>query len=904
MFEFVMSVSNVTHKSCNDYNCRGVQWSDDCECFDPQIGEEKQVNAGFVANQMMMETNRIQNMRFSDKQSGYVTQLKPSRDASRASTDTGDTNLQDFFSRPIKILDLEWQLSNNLSSAFTPWQLYFTNPRVENRLTNYALLRADLHIKIVVNGNGFYYGRAMAAYQPNGVFDEMTFTLSEADLVQFSQMPKIMINPTDSTGGEMTIPFHWFRNNCQVDSEQIAELGVLWIRSLTTLEHANSGNDPVTVSVFAWAENVSLSALTSNDIANLTPQIGEEINQANSKGVVSGPATTIQKIAGVLSGVPYIGPYATATSMIASAVGRVATMFGYCKPTVTKAPEPYRPVPISTLALCNVPDVSNKLTVDHKQELTIDPAVMGVGDTDPLSITSIAMTESYLNTFTWNQGTAPESMLLSMRVDPCLFREVPFLNQLSAYYLPGMASAALPFKYWTGSLKFRFQFICSAFHKGRVKIVYDPRQTTSTEYNVNYMKIVDLAEENDVSITIGPSQVNPIMNHFLPGTDTFASVYNTSTALNFSDKGNGVLNVYVVNELTTPSGDLSPIEVAVYVSACEDFEVFVPDTYFANFSFVNRDTNLAALSGGEAIEEEKFQEQIGEGVSSPNALENPDGVSTEEPNAPQSTSTMNLGVDYNATPELNLMFTGEAISSFRTLLKRFNRWYRIANTVGGSQCITFQRPIFPFLRGAVPGAQNTAIIPDGGAGIPIAYNFANTVLIHWVTSMFAGWRGSIRYKILPYCTQSNLNWSITTYRQNIQAAQRAGATQPYFYASASMDGTNDNTVAAQGSFDDSRINQGFHGHEAIAYTTSLVNPNAEYEVPFYINYRYFPGKKLNWQGEFTELDNVVDHIVTNASSDLCQFQYHVAAGEDFTTFFYTGMPRVFYDPEGPDPDTT
>lgn len=117
--------------------------------------------------------------------------------------------MQNFFSRPIKIAEQEWATSTTLGFDIDPWGLYFSNPRVINRLANFNLLRAKLHVKVVINGNGFQYGRAMVSYLPFDVFDSLSSNaaLLREDLVQASQQPRIFLDPTTSQGGEMILPF-------------------------------------------------------------------------------------------------------------------------------------------------------------------------------------------------------------------------------------------------------------------------------------------------------------------------------------------------------------------------------------------------------------------------------------------------------------------------------------------------------------------------------------------------------------------------------------------------------------------------------------------------------------------------------------------------------------------------
>lgn len=698
-----------------------------CSCIKPQSGIEQKALA--------RETLKSQNVRFTDQFSGMMNKVSKGVDQTRNFADTNDTALDNFFSRPIKIQEITWTVGGSIDTFIDPWNLYFTNPRVENRITNFNLMRADLHIKIIINGNGFYFGRALAAYCPFYQEDDLTNTSDLNDLVQWSQMPKVFIDPTTSTGGELVIPFHSERNAIELQTRSWTVLGRMWLRSLNILKHANASTSPVTVQIFAWAENVDLSVLTSVDLSALVPQSGEEIDEANSKGIISGPATTVARIASSLSVIPVIKPYATATAKAAQLTASISSMLGYCKPPITKAPDPYRPTPVSSLALTNVPDVTQKLTVDHKQELTIDPIISGYGDgSDLLSIKSIASRESYFRSFTWPVSASTDSLLCSVRVDPCLWAEV-----LGGIWMTAPCAAALPFKYWSGTMKFRFQFVCSSFHKGRVRLVYDPNELAvgADEWNVNYMEVVDLAEKHDYTVSLGMGQSTTYREHFLPGTDVDTSIFNTSPLSLNATKGNGVLNMYVVNTLTTPNSVANnDIEVNVFVSAGDDFEVAVPDAYFQNF-VVKPQSGLELSS------------------SSQTAVV-PETLSAPEQNAPMQEASTNIAVASYAHENTNLVYFGETIKSFRTLLKRYNKWRILGDFTSAAVSVRMQFNAFPFLRGNVSGAVDTR------AG-PASYNYCNTVMLHWVTLMFNGWRGSIRYKLLPRMDNGNIDTLVSRF---------------------------------------------------------------------------------------------------------------------------------------------
>jgi len=294
-------------------------------------------------------------------------------------------------------------------------------------------------------------------------------------------------------------------------------------------------------------------------------------------------ASSIAKTAGRLENIPAIGPYMRSTSAVAQGVADVAKHFGYSRPIETDPPKGMKPQYCGVLANTNVPDTSNKLSVDVKQELTIDPRVVGLSDKDELNIKHLAMKESYLTTFQWLTSNTPENRLFNCVVTPLLY-DVAATSSVEIHLTP-MAFATIPFKYWRGSLNYRFQFACSNYHKGRVRIVYEPANVVNNEYNVVYSHIVDLAVEQDFTLRIGWGSKWPFLQS--SAVDNIQTHFSKTDPVISNDVfHNGVVSVYVLNTLTTPNSVVdNDIGVNVYVSASDDFEVAVPNGGHNAFSF-------------------------------------------------------------------------------------------------------------------------------------------------------------------------------------------------------------------------------------------------------------------------------------------------------------------------------
>ena len=847
--------------------------------FEPQSGSmtAQDVNIGVTPSE-----HKEENIKFNDQIAPYSVDIHKASDPTRRLQDSGDATLENFFSRPIKIHEEEWSTSTALAFDIDPWSLYFNNKRVVNRIANYKLMRANLHVKVVINGNGFQYGRAIVSYLPLDQFDGMSTNaaLVPQDLIQASQYPHIFLDPTTSTGGDMTLPFFYFLNYVDVPTAGWDNLGEMYFRSLNDLKHANGAADKATISVFAWATDVSTNVLTSQNPSTMVPQSGSEIDEANAKGAISGPATTIAKVSNALAVIPAIAPFAMATSTVASAVGAAAKSLGFCRPPVTKNPDPIRNHPCSHLAATNVPDTALKLTVDDKQELSIDPRIAGLGPEDPMSIKEIAKRESYLTKFTWRVGDPPETLLWNSRICPVTW-DVSGISPV-AYHFPACAFAALPFKYWTGTMNFRFQVVASSFHKGRIRVIYDPDYISGDEYNVNYSEVIDLADKSDFTISIGNGQNYTLLDNPLPAISP--KPYQPTPFVT-KGVGNGIVALKILNELTVPNSTINnDVEVNVYVSMGEDFEVFVPDDYFSTFVFKPQ----SGLETSETIVTE--------------------AQNTEEPNKPLHEESSTIGPGTQDLSLVNKVYTGESIMSFRQLLKRYSLWRR--ESVWPSDGVKTpsniewygSRNMFPFLRGNVTGAIETDSLAN-------PYNYCNTLLLHWIAYAHQGWRGGIRYKMIfknaPDSGSGVYSANGRTQSMYVERADRGDVQSGYGQVVNTDPGY---TKETQGAYDGvygligkANSRKLVSGPKGSLYQDSSINPVAEFEVPYYSNYRFSPGKSVDLTtAAGVQQDGFNWYCQTYADQNFTT-DFHCAAAEDFQVYFFTGLPRMYHELNAPLP---
>lgn len=271
--------------------------------------------------------------------------------------------------------------------SFNPWTAFFSNPRVINRISNFNLLRCNLCLRLLINGNSFYYGRFIASYLPLSAEDELAVQNVANRFIDHvtlaSQRPHVYLDPTTSQGGEMVLPFFFYNSNISIPYSEWALMGEIFIDTTANLQHANTGVAPVKLSVFAYATDVKLSIPTSVEPGGLVPQGTLEPEAKDETelvtGKISGPASALAKGAATIAMYPPIRPYAMAASYVAEATAGIARLFGYSRPKLSCNP-PCRMKPefFGTLTNTDVAENVTSMALDSKQEVTIDPRVAGL----------------------------------------------------------------------------------------------------------------------------------------------------------------------------------------------------------------------------------------------------------------------------------------------------------------------------------------------------------------------------------------------------------------------------------------------------------------------------------------------------------------------------------------------
>jgi hypothetical protein len=823
------------------------------------------------------------NVAFHDADGGYTLNMEvPDDDVRKTRLDVA-TNYKDDLERPALIADFKWQYGNGSQGAkFSVWELLRTQPFIRDRLRNHKLFRGDLVLKSVINGNAFYYGRAQLCYRYFPFLDAYGMpTIGRGRSCIISQLPRMLINPTNSSGGEMVIPFHHFQDFIDLSTDSFEDMGELEFDVLAALQHLSGTAPDLTIKIYAYFKNVETFGLTaidySSDPLTLVSQMGE-IDEANSKGVISGPASQVASIARVLRQIPFLKPYAMATEIAATGVGKVAKIFGYSRPRITAEGMRYMPDGFGASALTDVPSAVHSLAVHEKNELSVDPRIANDKPYDSLAITSIASRDSFWGSFDWDESMLTGQRLAQFKVNPLYI--VRRDDDPTGMAFTALAAAAFPFDYWTGSIIFRFSVACSGLHKGRLRIVYDP--TGGTDMSIqdmqkNTMKIVDIADEPDFSVQVGVHQSTTFLetskDYFDPnpasvwGTDMWTTGNTAFAQRPLTTSENGTIMIFVETPLSSPDLATSTnVEIVSHVCGGEDFEVASPNDHIAALAPYKENSAIPPLPP-----------QSGD-------VESDKGASAAlKDGAPMQGPTMML-TGMKCSENMNKVYMGERITSLRPLTKRY-AFHRLAQLLSGNatDSATFVFGVRLPYCGLMPGEVDRV---DNAA--PIQYTFAGLTMAQYVSLMHAGTRGAMRWKAI-YSSGFNDDEAVI-YGKRVHIRPGEEYSFPFLTQNMSLSPNRDNYFL----FNDGTAGPTIlGGNGGMAVSPERVNPCVSLEVPYYSQSRFDLTKSNRNIRGLTGCRQAVEFATFGRQRDTRgSFACFLAAGDDFQVYHFTGLPYM------------
>jgi hypothetical protein len=575
------------------------------------------------------------------------------------------------------------------------------NDRIRNKFEKFAYFSGDIEVNISVSGTPFHYGKLMVSYQPypdqnkalQANLNRVTVNpLFRPHLMMYLSQARSakVIDVKDNQPVTIRIPFISFKPmwrlfnpaNTELGSSSFVDFensGTLFVYTLNQIGSVSASPSNVEMTIRANFVNVKLGTLTGTHYVVES----DETKTGPVEKFFSGATNVVSK----LNVIPEIAPLTVPTSKILGGLAGVSSYFGWSKPVLDENRTQMKPDAFNNGMVTSGNDTVKVMGVDKKRSLEVSQGMFGMSQ-DEMTLEYLCNRPSYFETFTWSPSDTPMSTdIRNYPVTPFYSKEI---NILQPYrHTTPLGFAANPFSYWRGDLVFTFQFVCSAYHRGKIAFIFEPNthQTTAigSDFNLNeqYMKIIDLQEVQNVTFCIPWASEYP-----------WRRVEETFPPLSSSDSLNG--RIYIVPYTTLQSPDDSSISINTYVHG-------------KNMHFAVPNNNVAVDRSAYVAESE---------------------VATESSYFGFPSMCYELNESTASDDNIHMMNFGEKIASFRTLLKRYHYNILYSKAIPSQTYTFFQFRIYPEIYNSYGSSFN-----------------ADANLLSYLRLAYLGMRGSVRHRI-------------------------------------------------------------------------------------------------------------------------------------------------------------
>jgi hypothetical protein len=731
-----------------------------------------------------------------------------------------------------------------------------------------------------------------------------------------SQRPHAVMSLNTNQGFTMKLPFVNKKQAIRItNARDWDEMGHLDLVDIVPHYRASNKTNPASVSItiYAWMEDVELYGATSRDVlaedvepqcfsirrrkrrvlvknwqratmATVSALIGEtpsttaeELSEflpqsgISAKDVVSGvtaiagtldeygtaPVSSTASAVAVAAGwvadrVPKLKPYMKATETAAEWTSTIASAFGYSDPVVLSNVMPVKNSPFHSLASPEICDPMSRLTLDPKNELSIDSRTVGLDGTDELAVASLVTRPTIIATKAWQTTDGRNDLLVDISCEPDVKNTDGGDPSYDTIQRTPFGHVAQLFRWWRGDVEIDIEVVASPYHSGRLKVVWESEDSTDVIEATHFTKVIDIASDRRVKITV-PWLQDTLWKRCRNGIGAFDYFTTNGTELSYDRVyRNGTLRILVETALSTPDGGDGAVLLIRYNGA-SNVAFADPTAPYKWSSRANHNSDF-------------YQPQSG---SKP--LE--DGVSTDAVETAMADPA-------DAIDAIGLVTMGEAVLSLRPLMRRMVHYYRecfrTENTSGYNvHNFTFPRqPVFP-------GYQYGGFTPVDSS--TRRYNFVNWTASTWMRMCFLGERGSHRYKV-------NTGDEVATYDLALLRSRDQLSTD-YRFDYQIRDGQWDSSY-------DWFVNHTSSGIEGMALTNQLTQAALAAEVPMYNKYRMISTLKSNLGS--TE-DDTLDDGITIRTTMLNEntpktriLDIYTGVGVDYALFFFVNVPPVYH----------
>lgn len=767
---------------------------------------DQEIEHSDVTNEMNVQFVEQQPLVADDARLGYSLKTLPQQMEAQMPDEHWMAAKQ--LSKPVVIRQFSWSVDSAAGSEMNafdfPLVITENDSLHQETLRMYSFFKFNWVLRFQLNGTKFHSGQLIVSWDPFSQAGPVNARVRPFGLVYATGLPNVLLNASSNEPVEITIPFVHPRNFLTTNSSRgFDRLGTIRVNVLNQLRAAEGSSQALSITTWLYADSPSVHVpIYRHDL--LVPEIERaESSMDLVKGLIGEDASNLISDAGSTFGNLVTGNFGGAIKSGGSTLTGLAKILGLDYPS--------RPVieqshinPLGPMSPGKGVDMSYRLGTDPRGGHV--PLSEQTGSTrDECDMNVIKKVPMLFRQVNWSDSRAVGTILTYFPVTPNLCAIDSGVSQNT--FLSWFSNA---FCFWRGALSFKFEWVSTQFHTGRVLIAFVPNYFESSPTLQQAFScpnaVVDLQQSSVCTITV-------------PFTSpTLWKRTDIDTAGGQDDQVVGFVYVYVLNPLVRPSNVADTVEFNIYSMAEDDFEFAVP--------------RANALRVYRAAPAERAEASIG-----------PDRMEARSAGQ-QSDASLAVSFGQPLVPRIDIF--GEEFTLV-DYMKRYSLITTIDMTGPG---------FFPQFNAPSRFAGNTdALTVSPPTGV------TQLTPLTTVTSVFACWFGSLRYKFATGVNRTVSGSMTVTYNP----------LNPTFYEGSRGGGGN-----------------------PIQRTNLSQNNSLDVELPCYTNYNLL----LLQSVQNTPNAPFIEAGLAQVNFDVpAETQYtldvYQAAGDDFRPFYLISPPADF-----------
>lgn len=433
-------------------------------------------------------------------------------------------------------------VSPSIVANLDPMAAILNDPRTRPSFMGKLFSNASFRVEVYMNTTYNIGGILNVSYSPGDGTDLYNII---SDYRECANFPNTNLDYSKDTSCVVELPYASPYPVVKLDNYFYGAMGTVTLVNLVPPFNADGTTTSVTFTVYAQILKINLFGKTNVTLPTIPfmRSQGREGREKSEKGIISKTTTDVIKFVGetvksVASNLAAIGTRAAITAIT-----------GMDKPLSLRAEE---------MVVQTIPNTSNSSGLFSGSKLSNDPEFtqgqdlgfclpsIGGVQMDDMNISSLCSVAGLLDIFTWNASATVGSTLYTAYVNPKLvssnFTTVESNGLISSFPTP-LAMATIPFRRWSGSIKYRFHFVGTPTHSGRVKIQY------------TYCNEVASTLDNSMALDIRGSTVCDFVVPNMEPTE-------------WSRQSSGYVTISIELPLTSANiTTAAPMQVLVYVSS-------------------------------------------------------------------------------------------------------------------------------------------------------------------------------------------------------------------------------------------------------------------------------------------------------------------------------------------------